>query len=43
VLQFSASLIQVLPCEAGADANRDGNVDASDAALIMRIQAGLVR
>ncbi|MCH7699553.1 MAG: S8 family serine peptidase, partial [Chloroflexi bacterium] len=42
VLQFSAALIQELPCEAGADVNEDGHVDARDAAFIMRMQAGLI-
>ena len=41
VLQFNAALIQALSCEAGADVNRDGSVDANDAALILRMQAGL--
>ncbi len=42
LLQFSAALIQELPCEAGADVNEDGHVDARDAAFIMRMQAGFV-
>ncbi len=42
VLQFTAALLQELPCEAGADANGDGSVDANDAVFILWMQAGLV-
>ena len=41
VLQFDAALLQSLPCEAGADVNRDGRVDANDAVLILWMVGGL--
>ena len=41
VLQFNAALLQSLPCEAGADVNSDGRLDANDAVLILWIVSGL--
>lgn len=41
VLQFDAALLQSLPCEAGADVNNDGRVDANDAVLILWMVGGL--
>ena len=42
LLQFTASLLLELPCEAGADVNGDGSVDANDAVFILWMQAGIV-
>ncbi len=41
ILQFNAALLQSLPCEAGADVNNDGRVDANDAVLILWVVGGL--
>ena len=41
VLQFSAALLQELPCEGEADVNGDGRVSSLDAAIILQISAGL--
>ena len=42
VLQFTAGLLETLPCQGNADANESGGVDAIDAALILQFVAGLV-
>lgn len=42
LLQFLASLVDELPCEANADANGDAEIDAIDAAVILQFSAGLV-
>ncbi len=41
IVQFNAALLRSLPCEAGADVNHDGRVDANDALLILWIVGGL--
>ncbi len=41
VLQFSAALIQNLPCQGEADVNGDDRVSSLDAAIILQISAGL--
>ena len=43
ILQFSAGLLNSLPCPMGADANADGTVNALDAALVLQFSAGLLR
>lgn len=42
VLQFSAGLIQSLPCPEGGDANLDGTINALDATLILQFDSGLI-
>ena len=42
VLQFTAGLLETLPCQGNADANESGGVDAIDAALILQLVAGLI-
>ena len=42
VLQYSAGLIDTLPCEGSADVNGDGVIDSRDAALILQADAGFV-
>jgi TolB protein len=42
VLQYSADLIDGLPCLEAADVNGDGRVDAIDAALVLQYDAGLL-
>lgn len=42
ILQFTASLIHVLPCLDAADVNLDGTTDPIDAALILQYVAGLL-
>ncbi len=43
VLQYSAGLLSVLPCQQNADVNRDGQVNSLDAALILQYDAGLIQ
>ena len=42
ILQFSAGLIDSLPCPDEADVNGNGRVDSLDAALVLQFVAGLV-
>jgi hypothetical protein len=42
VLQFSAGLLNSLPCRENADANANGVVDPVDAALILQFTAGII-
>ena len=42
ILQFSARLIDTLPCPDNGDVNGDGSIDPIDAALILQISAGLL-
>ena len=42
ILQFTAGLLETLPCQDNADANASGGVDVIDAALILQFVAGLV-
>lgn len=42
VLQFSAGLIDDLPCQSQADVNEDTNINAIDATLILQHSAGLI-
>ncbi|MCH8025785.1 MAG: hypothetical protein IH866_03225 [Chloroflexi bacterium] len=42
ILQFSARLIDTLPCPDDGDVNGDGSIDPIDAALILQISAGLL-
>lgn len=42
VLQFSARLIDTLPCPDEGDVNGDGRIGPLDAALILQISAGLL-
>ena len=42
VLQFTASLIDSLPCLEDGDTNDDGLIDAVDAALLLQFIAGLI-
>ena len=42
VLQFDANLLDVIACQAAADANLDGHVNTRDAALILQFAARLV-
>jgi hypothetical protein len=42
ILQFSAHLLDHLPCQEAADANGDGVVNAVDAALVLQAVAGLL-
>jgi len=42
ILQFSAGLLDELPCAAAADVNQDGRVDAIDATIILQFSAGLI-
>lgn len=42
LLQFSASLLHSLECDADADVNGDGHIDSVDAALILQYTAGLL-
>ena len=42
VLQFSARLIDTLPCHNEGDVNGDGRIGPLDAALILQISAGLL-
>ena len=42
VLQFSARLVDTLPCAGEGDVNGDGSIGPLDAALILQISAGLL-
>ena len=42
VLQFSAGLLPVLPCQSAGDVNGDGSVNPLDAILILQFVAGLL-
>ncbi len=42
ILQFSAELLESLPCVGAADVNDDGTVNPLDAALILQLSAGLL-
>ncbi len=42
ILQFTAALIDSLPCLAGADANLDGSVNSIDSTLVLQFVAGLL-
>jgi hypothetical protein len=42
VLQYTADLIDSLPCPDAADMNDDGRITAVDAAIILQIEAGLL-
>ncbi len=42
ILQFSAEMIDELPCHDQADVNGDGHVDAVDATIVLQIVAGLI-
>jgi len=42
VLQFSAVLLDELPCEDAADVNQDGTVNAIDASIVLQFSAGLI-
>ncbi|MDZ4278307.1 MAG: dockerin type I repeat-containing protein [Dehalococcoidia bacterium] len=39
ILQFHAALVDTLPCEQNADANRDGVINSIDAALLLQFNA----
>ena len=42
ILQFTADLVDSLPCPGGADANGDGLVNSIDSALVLQLVAGLI-
>jgi hypothetical protein len=42
VLQFTAGLLDELPCEDAADVNQDGMVNAVDASIILQFSAGFI-
>jgi plastocyanin len=42
ILQYSAGLINSLPCEENADVNGSGAIDSIDAALVLQFTAGLL-
>jgi len=42
VLQLDARLLFRVPCPQSADTNRDGRINAIDAALILQRVAGLI-
>ena len=42
VLQFSAALLDELPCKVEADMDGDGGANAVDAAIILQLTAGLI-
>lgn len=42
ILQFSAQIINEVPCFGGADVNRDGSIGPVDAVLILQYVAGLI-
>ncbi len=42
ILQFSARLIDTLPCPIEGDVNGDGGIGPLDAALILQMSAGLL-
>lgn len=42
VLQYSASLLASIACQADADVNRDAQIDSVDAALILQFDAGMI-
>jgi hypothetical protein len=43
ILQFSAGVIDALPCQTAGDANGDGTLNPLDAALILQFDAGLIQ
>ncbi len=42
VLQYTARLINSVPCPQNADMNGDGHITAVDAAIILQMEAGLI-